>query len=183
MGGETENRLNPAKRVRISAASRAHQIALRPKFGNIGVMRRVYESSGLGCVLNQASQMNERQKGVGELVVAGGNASELLDTVEEAFDQIAALVDMPVERTGGEAMGSRRDDRLTALFRYRRHEGIRVVALVGHDKPGALILDQGTRLIDVGYLACREEMRSGLPKASTATCNLVVSPPRERPIS
>ena len=54
-------------------------------------------------------------------------------------------------------MGSRRDDRLTALFRDRRHEGIRVVALVGHDKPGALILDQGTRLIDVGNLARRED--------------------------
>jgi hypothetical protein len=101
--------------------------------------------------------MNERQEGLGEIVVAGGNASELLDTVEEAFDQMAALVDMSVERTGGEAMGSRRDDSLTALFRYRRHEGIRVVALVGHDKPGDLILDQSAGLVDVGNLTRRED--------------------------
>ncbi len=54
-------------------------------------------------------------------------------------------------------MESWRNDRLTALLRYRRHKGIRVVALVGHDKPGDLILDQSAGLVDVGNLTRRED--------------------------
>ena len=41
--------------------------------------------------------MNERQEGLGEFVVTRGNASDWLDAAEEALDQVAALVDMPVE--------------------------------------------------------------------------------------
>jgi hypothetical protein len=43
--------------------------------------------------------MTERQEGLGEFVVTRGDASELLDAAEEALDQVAALVDMLVERT------------------------------------------------------------------------------------
>jgi hypothetical protein len=64
--------------------------------------------------------MNERQEGRGELVVARGNASELFDAVEEPLDQAAALVDVAVERTRGEPVLARRDDRLAAL----RHDGL-----------------------------------------------------------
>ena len=41
--------------------------------------------------------MNERQEGLGEFVVARGDASELLDATEETLDQIAALAEMPIE--------------------------------------------------------------------------------------
>ena len=44
-----------------------------------------------------ASEMNERQEGLGEFVVARGDASELLDATEETLDQIAALAEMPIE--------------------------------------------------------------------------------------
>lgn len=100
--------------------------------------------------------MDERQEGVGELVVTRGDASELLDASEETLDQIAALVDMPVERAGVESVGTRRDYRLTALRRNCFDEGIRIVALVGHDEFGRLILDQCCGLFDVGDLTCRE---------------------------
>lgn len=43
--------------------------------------------------------MNKRQNRDSELAVARGNASELLDATEETLDQIAALVEMPDERT------------------------------------------------------------------------------------
>ena len=37
---------------------------------------------------DSACEMNERQEGRGEFVVARGNASELLDATEETLDQI-----------------------------------------------------------------------------------------------
>ena len=68
--------------------------------------------------------MNERQESVGKFVVACGDTSELLDTAEEALDQVAALVDVPVERSRVETVGSWRDDRAAALRRDRFDEGI-----------------------------------------------------------
>lgn len=127
--------------------------------------------------------MDERQEGLGEFVVARGDASELLDAVEETVDQIAVLVDMPIERTRIDSVGARRNDGLAALCRDDFDEGIRVVALVGHDKVGRLIFDQSGSVRDIGDLACRENDASGLPRESTVTCSLVVNPPRERPIS
>ena len=59
--------------------------------------------------------MNERQEGNGELVVSRGDASEVLDAVEKAFDQIAALVEMLVEIPRIEPVGARRYNRFAAL--------------------------------------------------------------------
>lgn len=100
--------------------------------------------------------MNERQEGFCKFVVARGDASELLDTCEETLDQIAALVDMAVERARVESVGAWRDDRLTALVCNRGDEGIRVVPFVGHNEFDGLILDQCGRLFDIGNLAGRE---------------------------
>ena len=100
--------------------------------------------------------MNERQEGFCKFVVSRGDASELLDASEETFDQIAALVDMPVERAWVESAGAWRDDRLATLRGNGCYEGIRVVALVGDDEFGQLILDQCRGVRDVGNLPCRE---------------------------
>ncbi|MCX7897470.1 MAG: hypothetical protein N2441_06315 [Rhodocyclaceae bacterium] len=45
--------------------------------------------------------MNEGEEGLCEFIVAGGDTSELLDASKEVIDQIAAFVDMPIERGGG----------------------------------------------------------------------------------
>ena len=100
--------------------------------------------------------MNERQKGRGKFVVLRGDASELLDAVEETLDQVAILVEVPIELARVEAIGARRDDRLAALGHDQGGEGIRIVGLVGGDVGGRLILDQGCRLLDVGPLSGRE---------------------------
>ena len=100
--------------------------------------------------------MNERQEGFGEFVVARGDASELLDAAEETLDQVAALVEMPVERTWIEPIGTWRDNRLAVLRNDCCDEGIRIVALVGHDEFGWLILDQRLGLFDIRNLPRRE---------------------------
>ena len=100
--------------------------------------------------------MNERQEGSGELVVSRGDASEVLDAVEKAFDQIAALVEMLVEIPRIEPVGARRYNRFAALSLNQFDEGIRVVSLVGHDVQSRLIRDQRSGMLDVGHLASRE---------------------------
>ena len=80
--------------------------------------------------------MNERQESVSNFIVARSDASELLDAAEEALDQIVALVDMRVERTRVESVGTWRDQRLTALLGNGCHQAIRIVALVSHDELG-----------------------------------------------
>ena len=110
------------------------------------------------------SQMDERQEGFGEFVVARGDTSELLDAAEETLDQIAALVDMPVERARVESIGTWRDDCLAALCGNCFDKGIRVVALVGHDEIGGLILNQCGGLLDVGDLPGGENDPQRIPQ-------------------
>ena len=106
--------------------------------------------------------MNERQKRFGEFVIARGNAPGLLDTAEETFDQIAVFVDMAIERSRMESVGTRRDNRLAALVVDGLNEGVRVVTLVGHDEPGRLVLDQSFCLLDIGDLSRRENDAHGI---------------------
>ena len=101
--------------------------------------------------------MNERQEGLGKLVVARGNASELLDAAEEAFDQVAIAIQMPIERARIASIGSRRNHGLPALRADRGDEGIRVLALVGDDGAAGKPLDQRRGLIDIGKLARRQD--------------------------
>src|SRR5574337_382977 len=103
-----------------------------------------------------ASEMNERQEGRGEFVVSRGDASELLDAVEETLDQIAILVEVPIELAGVEAIGAWGNDGLSVLGHDLRDEGIRIVGLVGDDVGSRLILDQCCRLLDIGRLPGRE---------------------------
>ena len=68
--------------------------------------------------------MNERQERSGESVIARGDASELLDTAEETFDQVGVSVDMAIESPLIESVGARLDDRLAALSGDRLDKGI-----------------------------------------------------------
>lgn len=72
--------------------------------------------------------MNERQERLGEFVVARGDASEMLESSEEALDQIASAVEMVVEFTRGEAIGSGWNHRFGASRFDRGHETVGVVA-------------------------------------------------------
>jgi len=85
-----------------------------------------------------------------------GNASELLETTEETFDQISIPIEMSIECTKCAAIGARRDNCLSPLRFDGCHEGIGVVALVGDDKASGLILDQRSSLVDVRDLSCRQ---------------------------
>ena len=48
--------------------------------------------------------MKERQERLGQFVLSRGDASELLDATKETLDQVAAFVDVPVERARAESI-------------------------------------------------------------------------------
>ena len=62
--------------------------------------------------------------------MASGNAAELLDTAEEALDQITVLVQVVIERSLDETMASRRNDGLKVRGREMFEDGVRVVRLI-----------------------------------------------------
>ena len=49
---------------------------------------------------------------VGKFVVSGCDTAELLETIEESFDEVSRLVSMPIDFTLGVAIAPRRDDGL-----------------------------------------------------------------------
>lgn len=95
--------------------------------------------------------------------VACGDATELLERIEEAFDEIASLVTMPIIVAGTLAVGSRGDDRLD-LLRFKPFDpGIGVVTLVGNHRAGTgRLIEQGGRLADVGLFGTREREADGI---------------------
>ena len=100
--------------------------------------------------------MNEREEGFGEFFVARGDASEVFETGEEAFDQIAGLIKMAIERPRGKTIGTGRNNCLGTSGLDLRHEVISVVALVGNHGLSRQILDQLGGVVDVGNLSGRQ---------------------------
>ena len=95
---------------------------------------------------------------LGESIVAGCDASPVLQSAEHAFDQIAPAVGLAVERTGSLSAGARRNNRLDAAVSQQGAEGIGVVGL-GTEQP-ARRLDRGKerrRNGDVGCVARRQD--------------------------
>jgi hypothetical protein len=81
-----------------------------------------------------------------EFVEAGGEAAELLEMGEGAFDAVALTVEGAVEAALDLADRTRRDDGGDAAFAEMIEDGVGVVALVGEHGLGAVIAEQRDRL-------------------------------------
>jgi hypothetical protein len=77
-------------------------------------------------------EMSERQERGCKFVVTRGDASELLETCKEALDQIASAIEMPVEVSGRQTIGSGWNHRFAPPCFDLGDEVIGIVALVGH---------------------------------------------------
>ena len=87
----------------------------------------------LGSVDNHASHMTAAviaTKEASEFVVAGSDATELLDAAEKALDQVTVLVVIAIETALDTTMAARRDDGLDALIGEMLEDGIGIVGLV-----------------------------------------------------
>ena len=86
--------------------------------------------------------MQESVESAGELVVPGGDAPELFESIEKAFDQMACLVAMPIDGTFLESVAARRDIG-EGLSRFDGFDQfIAVVAFVGRNSTRRNISNQ-----------------------------------------
>lgn len=100
--------------------------------------------------------MQEGVKTIGELVVAGAKAAELLEAIGKSFNEVARLVALPVVPALCVAVAARRNDGFGTGGLDGGNQGIAVVALVGNDSLRRDGLDQGSALGDIGDLARRQ---------------------------
>lgn len=88
-----------------------------------------------------------------QFVVSGCDTSELLEPIEEAFDQISGLIAVPIDGALCFAIAAWRDDGLSARCFDGLNQGVAVVGLVGNDRLGLEVLDQRLPLCNVSDLA------------------------------
>ena len=75
--------------------------------------------------------------------MAGADAPEVFEFVEEALDEIALFVEFPVAGMGSAAVGPRWDNRRCAGFQDRVVEVLDVVGTIGNDRAAGNALNQG----------------------------------------
>lgn len=92
----------------------------------------------------------------GELVVPGGDATEVFDLVEEAFDQVAIFVDHSVEAAPLGCCRASRDHRNRAGCSNGIHGALAIIAFVGQNPVCAQPFEQWLDLGDVIALSTRE---------------------------
>ena len=109
--------------------------------------------------------MQEGIESIGEFVVSGCDAAELLETIEKSLDEISRLVAMPVDTALGVAIASRRDDGLCSGGFDGVDQSIAVVPLVGDDRASGDCLNQGSTLRDIGHLASCQDQTNWVAKS------------------
>lgn len=117
------------------------------------------------------------------LFVSGGDASELFEFAEAAFNEVALGVEMLIQRVFLGARGIVGYDGDRALVGDRLTEVVGVVGGVRHDRLGGQAFDQWPSLGRVAFWPAVRMKRTGQPKPRTAKWILVLRPPRERPMA
>jgi hypothetical protein len=137
------------------AQNKAGQFVL---FGNnvLGRSDELFENYGDGGEEDEASIIGQ------ELVIAGGDAAELLQLVEEPLDEIAFFVKRLVVGERRAAIGFGRDDRLGLTRKDSLAQVIRVITLVGDDGFSLETFDEVMRLCDVVALPWPEKKPDGI---------------------
>jgi len=134
--------------------------------------------------------MNSGQEIPGELVVSGGDATEVLEPAEAAFDDISAFVGAFVEAMDDDAVGFVGDDGLGAATYDFAAKVVAVIPFVGEERAHGRRERQNIgRRRDIGILA-RGQMQNDRPAeriaqrmdfcraaASRAADCLIVLPP------
>lgn len=117
-------------------------------------------------------------------IVARGDAAEVLEFAEEAFDEVAVAVDLGIDGALNLAIAGSRDVRASADRRDLFDDRAGVVARSAtRSRPGGRpSINAATAALSDAWPGARR-MRTGKPSPSTSTLILVLSPPRERPMA
>ena len=125
----------------------------------------------------------------GEPVISGGDAAEVFEFVEAAFDAIARFMDFEAVRDRALAPWIAGNDGSRADVRDEGAERIAVVGLVGEDVGRPKAVEQGRRLRNIAGLSGREndpqrsppsiggKMDLGGQSTSGAPQSLILAPP------
>src|SRR5215204_3934977 len=106
-------------------------------------------------------EVNAGKEAAGGLVVAGGDGPELLELGKEVLDQVPGLVEVFVKGARYLAGFARWDDRHLAGFSQRReHPRVGIERLVGNERLGLKLRQQGIRSSQVVLLTAGE-MKAG----------------------
>lgn len=116
--------------------------------------------------------MQEGIESTGEFVVSGGDATELLESIEEALNQMASPVAMPVDRPFVFPIATGRNVGASA----RRFDGldqfVTVIAFVGSNRGGLDASNQGRALGDIGDLSSGQNQAKGVTQGIDAGMDL-----------
>jgi hypothetical protein len=103
-----------------------------------------------------AGDVNSGEEISGELVVACGDCSEVLERIKEALDEVALTVEREVAMSLDVAVGFRRDHRGDASFGQGVDERVGIEGLVAEDGGRIDVLDEGLGAGEIGVLTRRE---------------------------
>lgn len=115
--------------------------------------------------------MQEGVKTAGEFVVARGDATKLLEPIEEAFNQMARFVAMPVDWALIDSVAARRDigNGVGSFDGFDQH--IAVVAFVGGNGSGWNASDQRGALGYIGDLSAGQDQTQRIAQSIDASMN------------
>ena len=116
--------------------------------------------------------MQEGVESGSQLVVSSGDATELLESVEETLDQVPGFVAVPIDLPFVVAVGTRRDIRLCPLFLDNLHQGITVIPFVRRDGMGRDANHQRLPLADIGNLPTGQQNADRVAKGIHSRMNL-----------
>jgi len=116
-------------------------------------------------------------------VIAGGDATELLETAEEVLDQVAPAIDREVAGDRADAVGL---GGMTAVaprsFRLARIQSMSKALSAIRASNSTPAINGSTPTLSWRWPGSRTK-RARLPRASTRATILVVRPPRDRPMA
>ena len=125
--------------------------------------------------------MNSSQKILGELVVSGGDAAEVLEPAKAALDDISAFVGAFIEAMDDDAVGFVWDYGLGAATNDFAAKVVAVIPFVGEERAHEWRERQDIgRRSDIGILAWGQ-MQHDRPAETDRSTH--VRSPRERPIA
>ena len=120
--------------------------------------------------------MQESVESAGQLVVSGGDATELLESIEKAFDQVARFVAMPIDGPLMDSVAARRDVGKGRSGFDSFDQFIAVVAFVGRNSGGRNIGDQRGPLRNVRYLSAGQDQAQRIAQGINAGMNFRSQP-------
>ena len=120
--------------------------------------------------------MQESVESAGQLVVSGGDATELLESIEKAFDQVARFVAMPIDGPLMDSVAARRDIGKGRSGFDSFDQFIAVVAFVGRNSGRRNIGDQRGPLCNVRYLSAGQDQAQRIAQGINAGMNFRSQP-------